>query len=69
MKLGIRNGDREGGTSLFAEDAEIAVLGVEFDAEFAKAFFPRVEKPVVDGNSISAVLNKLLFFVLGRFGR
>ena len=61
----IRDGDREGATSLFAENAEVAIFGVEFDSEFAETFFRRMKKSIVDGEPISAVLDELLLFLLG----
>ena len=54
-------------SGMFAEDAIIAVLGVEFDAEFTKAFLRGVEKSIMDQESISAVFHEaFLLLVLGR---
>ena len=65
----VRNCNREWRAGLLAENTKVAILWVEFDAEFAKAFFGSVEKPIVNSESISAVLDKLLLFLRLRGGR
>jgi hypothetical protein len=44
---------------LFSKNAEIAILGVKFNAELSKPFLAGMEKPVVEDETIGAVFHQL----------
>jgi hypothetical protein len=51
---------------LFAEYAEIAVLGIELDAELPKAFLRGVKKSIMDEEAVRAIVHEVVGFVLLR---